>query len=143
MKDVKHSEKILQRVECPVCADTMIYDFRKFGYYFFRCRRCGFGCFSPRPSREEILNRYTDEYFRNEYLSSYGADWDHYNMELIRRRFGYIEAELLSNYTFPPTGKSVLDVGCGGGFLLKCFQEKGWRTLGVDPTSAIGKASLR
>lgn len=132
MKAAKRSEKILRRIECPVCADTMIYGFRKFGYSFFQCRGCGFGCFSPRPSREEILNRYTDKYFRNEYLGSYGADWDHYNMELIRRRFGYIESRLLSDYTFPSSGKSVLDVGCGGGFLLKCFQERGWRTLGVD-----------
>ena len=132
MTAAKDQAEKIERKDCPVCGNAMRSRFRKFGHAFFQCRDCRFGCFQPIPNSEDILRRYTNAYFRNEYLQSYGASWDQFNMDVIRRRFAYIAERFLSRCVLPEGEKTVLDVGCGGGFLLKCFQEQGWRTHGVD-----------
>jgi 2-polyprenyl-3-methyl-5-hydroxy-6-metoxy-1,4-benzoquinol methylase len=37
----------------------------------------------------------------------------------------------------PPPGAKVLDFGCGDGKLLNRFQERGWRTYGIEPSTHV------
>ena len=41
----------------------------------------------------------------------------------------------------PLTGKSVIDIGCNDGSLLKFFKNNGCYTMGVEPTDAIEESS--
>ncbi|MCK4836263.1 MAG: class I SAM-dependent methyltransferase [Candidatus Aminicenantes bacterium] len=123
---------MVTKVECPVCHSHMKYLFKKFDHDFFQCNDCKFGKFNPVPDEKDILKRYSDDYFINEYLQSYGASDHSVDMKVIYSRFDFIE-QLVSKY-HPENlrKKKILDIGCGGGFLLKTFQERGWEVFGID-----------
>jgi len=115
----------------------MGYQFTKLGCKFHHCPTCGFGKFWPAPSEIDILKRYSDDYFRREYLQSYSAAENSYDEALIRKRFSFIQG-LVEKHSRIPLNKRVLDIGCGAGFLLKVFQQNGWDTFGLD----INKAAV-
>lgn len=117
---------------CPVCHDRMKYRFNKFGHDFFQCRSCQFAAFHPTPDRKSILNRYSEGYFNEEYLPSYGASSDSVNLEIIHNRFDFLERMVRQYHPDIPKRKKMLDIGCGAGFLLKTFQDRGWEVLGMD-----------
>mgnify|MGYP001547321335 CR=1 FL=1 len=117
---------------CPICSGRTRCRFDKFDIPFHQCRKCHYGFFYPLPDKEEILARYSDTYFQTEYLASYGIQKDSYNPDLIRK-YDYIENLLHRAELLKPGFKGrVLDIGCGGGFLLKNFKEKGWEVMGID-----------
>lgn len=109
----------------------MKYRFKKFSFNFFQCVECNFGRFNPLPDRNDILSRYSDIYFQNEYLKSCGATEDAFN-PIILKRFDFVYELLKKNYYNDDKSGKVLDIGCGGGFLLKNFKNKGWEVLGLD-----------
>jgi 2-polyprenyl-6-hydroxyphenyl methylase/3-demethylubiquinone-9 3-methyltransferase len=49
-------------------------------------------------------------------------------------RFGYFRRVLLEQYNVDPQGKTVLDVGCGGGLLSEEFARLGCHVTGIDPS---------
>lgn len=124
------------KVICPICSNKMKYIFKKFGYNFYQCHNCKFGKFYPLPDKKKILRRYSDEYFSNEYLKSYGSTIDSANKILVNSRFDYIDKLLKNNYIMTQNKKKLLDIGCGGGFLLKNFSQKGWDVFGIDIISS-------
>ncbi len=53
-----------ERVACNLCgADLPEILFEKQGYPIVRCTRCGLVYVNPRPAKEELFSRYSDEYF--------------------------------------------------------------------------------
>jgi len=50
-------------------------------------------------------------------------------------RFGYFKRVLTQTLRRDPEGRSVLDVGCGGGILAEEFARLGCRVTGVDPSA--------
>lgn len=50
-------------------------------------------------------------------------------------RFGYFRRILTQTLQIPPAGKSLLDVGCGGGLLAEEFARLGCQVTGVDPSA--------
>jgi 2-polyprenyl-6-hydroxyphenyl methylase/3-demethylubiquinone-9 3-methyltransferase len=48
-------------------------------------------------------------------------------------RFPYFREVLLERLAWDPTGKTALDVGCGGGLLAEEFARLGCRVTGIDP----------
>jgi 2-polyprenyl-3-methyl-5-hydroxy-6-metoxy-1,4-benzoquinol methylase len=58
----------------------------------------------------------------------------YYNLRYISKAFGR-PAEFyksILNYLDPQEGKKLLDIGCGVGDLLKCAEQKGLVTYGID-----------
>jgi 2-polyprenyl-6-hydroxyphenyl methylase/3-demethylubiquinone-9 3-methyltransferase len=49
-------------------------------------------------------------------------------------RFGYFQRILTQELRLSPQGKSLLDVGCGGGILAEDFARLGCHVTGVDPS---------
>ena len=68
-----------------------------------------------------------------------GTWWDEdENMALLRTgmnpaRFGYMR-RVLTEELSDPSGRSCLDVGCGGGLLAEEFARLGCRVTGIDPS---------
>jgi len=58
-------------------------------------------------------------------------------------RFGYFQRVLSETLQLSPAGRSVLDVGCGGGILAEDFARLGCRVTGVDPSAPSLEAARR
>jgi len=110
-------------VACPACTKVEArLAFVKSGYPFGRCAACGLVFTSPYPTAEQLASYYnapsrtpTEEYF---------------NKAASRRRRAALRALRFWRYVIP--GKSVLDLGCGGGFMVEAFARLGARASGLD-----------
>jgi 2-polyprenyl-6-hydroxyphenyl methylase/3-demethylubiquinone-9 3-methyltransferase len=58
-------------------------------------------------------------------------------------RFAYFRDMMLERLGLNPVGLSVLDVGCGGGYLAEEFARLGCRVSGIDPSRASIEAAPR
>ena len=85
----------------------------------------------------------------NEFYQSHGHTWwaddaefDYTGLRYCVNpvRFAYFKRKL-RQLSLP--GKSVLDVGCGGGFLSEEFARDGYNVSGIDPASASIQAAKR
>jgi 2-polyprenyl-3-methyl-5-hydroxy-6-metoxy-1,4-benzoquinol methylase len=102
----------------------------KDGYRIIDCRTCGFAHALPLPTPEALERTYREQYYAEEkpqYLEHQAEDraW----LDLVNAE----RAALLARHWQAP-GKTVLDVGCGGGFFLNACREAGFAVHGVEPS---------
>lgn len=115
-------------IPCAICGATQTRAlYRKFGHTIGRCIRCGLVYANPRAPREAILERYSPDYFWNEYLPALGVVNGRYDLAAFDARY----APLLNLIEAAP-GRRLLEVGCGAGFFLKAAERAGWRVAGID-----------
>lgn len=131
----------LTEVNCPVCGDVssrqlfLVKDYTRaitqdrFGVR--RCRRCGCGYLSPRPSEEEIGRFYNDSYF-----------WSHEGHagpitpeKIVVTRKTQLEAKAACLGDMPP-GR-LLDIGTQKGEFLWFMAQSGWQVDGVEISEGI------
>lgn len=100
------------------------------GFKVIDCEKCGFRHVVPVPSPEELENIYKHEYYTKEkplYLERYQQDLDWWNL-VYDERLDTLE-ELAGS-----ENRRLLDIGSGPGYFLKRAQERGWSTLGIEPS---------
>ena len=108
---------------CPAClAVAGRPAFVKSGYPFRRCSVCGLVFASPYPTDEQLARYYNDP--------SRTPTEDHFNKAASRRRRAFLRALRFWRYVVP--GRSVLDFGCGGGFMVEAFARLGAKASGLD-----------
>lgn len=84
-----------------------------------KCSSCNFIFSQKIPSKEELLDYYSNNYERTNYLSP-----------ITVKRFN----EILDTFEpFKKTGK-LLDVGAGYGFFMEVARERGWDVYGTELT---------
>jgi len=107
-----------------------------------RCRACGLGWVSPRPTPEEIGRYYPDTYsWRPE---PQGAESAVHRLERwYRFHLLHFETRQLVARTDLAAGDAVLDVGCGSGDRLLVLKEAGLVPAGVEITPAADYARER
>jgi SAM-dependent methyltransferase len=136
--------KATEWIACPVCGsehfDPILqsgdYEYRLPGsFHIARCRSCRLLLQNPRPSFDEILRYYTEEYepYRKVGSSLVQKVRDYVllkpRVELYRRLIG-------------STGR-ILDVGCANGELLNHLRRRGaWELWGVEPNKAVVSIAL-
>lgn len=107
---------------CPACNDGVPrFAFSKSGYDFYRCPSCDFLFVHPFPSEEEIAGYYNQSYR--------SASPDFYPKARSRARRTLVKSLRFLRYV---RGKSVLDIGCGGGFMVNAFSRLGAQASGLD-----------
>lgn len=106
---------------CRVCAGTHSgFLAKKDGYAFSRCADCGFVFLDPMPAPEALAAQYAGD----------GAiDAGHYPKARSRMRRAAVKAWRFSRHI---RGRDVLDVGCGGGFMVEAMRRRGARATGID-----------
>lgn len=93
-----------------------------------KCRECGLVYVNPRPDAEEIKKYYPDENWGR--ASGRTAEKD---AEISGAHWTVAAAERAAAILGTGPGGSVLDVGCGDGFLLLYLSRLGWDCHGVEP----------
>jgi SAM-dependent methyltransferase len=107
---------------CPLCAGNRIAPYVVVkGYPYHRCDDCGFAFLNPMPSQMAL---------NDEYQGHKGIIADFYPHAASRRRKALFRALSLAPYLFR---RSVLDIGCGGGFFVNAARILGARSAtGLD-----------
>ena len=95
-----------------------------------RQHELGFMQLADKPSPQELADYYEKTYFQNE-TSNYRKAYSALEKEVITLRVSQRAAQVmaLTNRTIPG---SILDVGCGEGFVIKHFHSLGWKVAGID-----------
>lgn len=129
----------LVSIPCNLCGESRAKVlFLRWGLPVVQCRGCGLVYVNPRPAPQSVKDRYTEAYFKTEYVPSiplgqHGEGSLHYHFERLA---------LLRPYK---SNGRILDVGCATGFFLAGAREDGWMPYGVEiSTYAIeyGKREL-
>jgi SAM-dependent methyltransferase len=100
------------------------------GFDVIECGRCGFKHIVPIPTPEELSDLYHHEFYTTDnpmYLQRHREDLDWWNM-VYGERYDTFENLL------PPSRRRILDVGSGPGFFLLHGNQRGWQTLGIEPS---------
>lgn len=101
------------------------------GFDVIDCQHCGFKHLLPIPSPEELEQVYRHEYYSVEkplYLERYREDLLWWN-QVYDERYDLFETLLTGE------GRRILDVGSGPGYFLLRGKERGWQTLGIEPSA--------
>lgn len=83
-----------------------------------------------KPSENELKEYYKMKYYQEEkstYQLFYSEEEIKYTLNKIDQKFHALKKFLPSKEKF-----ELLDVGCGEGFCIKYFKDKGWNALGCD-----------
>jgi SAM-dependent methyltransferase len=118
---------------CPAC-DSRISSplFRKEGFRYVECARCGVAYLDPVPSPEEAMALYDDGYFAGPVggggYADYGAD-EGLHRRNARDRLAVVQA------AWAGAAGALLDVGCAFGFFLDEAGRAGWQVEGVEVAS--------
>lgn len=98
-----------------------------------RCRRCTLMYANPRsrPVDQEIIQTYDAELTRDPEAYDRGR----YDKERIQVRDYDDTREYLASL-YPCRG-TLVEIGCGTGFLLRKFHDDGWDVLGVEPDEGL------
>jgi 2-polyprenyl-3-methyl-5-hydroxy-6-metoxy-1,4-benzoquinol methylase len=104
------------------------------GFRIVRCDRCSHLYVSPRPSMDEVVAIYGEDYFENPAFRT--TDHDSYfgymdylsDADNIKARLRQVLARVTA---FHEPGK-LLDVGCGPGLFVDVGAEGGWDSWGID-----------
>lgn len=111
--------------DCYICGSYKKLElFTKKNYKIVRCLSCGFVYLSPKPSSDELA-----QFYRN---------FDYHNPSISEKviKSDAIRSIKLINKFKPQTG-SMIDIGCGRGFLLDEARRFGWKVFGIDYSQKV------
>lgn len=105
----------------------------RYEYDVVTCVSCGFVFATNIMSKEELSDFYKQN-LKYAYKSDRG-NIPEYAKWLHSRSYDFVNRNLSKKVkNFDKNRLSVLDIGCGAGYLLNCFKEKGYQILqGLDP----------
>ena len=106
---------------CHVCGGEARFAFEKGGFDIVGCAACGFLFVDPYPPEEDLVAYYAS--------ADRGTSAESYPKAQSRARRAFIKSFRFLRYL---RGKTVLDVGCGGGFMVNAFRRFGADAHGLD-----------
>ena len=129
----------LERVGCPVCGvdePSLVFDVSPYGVV--RCLSCGTSYLSPRLNEPAMLRFYEDD----KYFESGDVGYTSYLQQEKSLRYSF-RRFLRQLHRRKVTGGSLLEVGCGYGFLLDEAKPYFDYRVGIDFSSAVESAKDR
>ena len=128
---------------CPLCGESesrklfqatdRLYRTTDKRFQVVECRRCGLIRLDPLPSDDELRRYYPDEYWFAPRSDTVSRLEEGYRRFVLRDHLQFI---------LRAAGQGLLiDVGCGGGLLLRLLQERGLRVAGLDTSRAAAMAA--
>lgn len=121
---------------CPLCAGSAHQAFLKYEVPILDCEACGHRFAGLDPAADHLARVYDDAYFFGG-----GAGYPDYRVEQeLLRRLGQRLAHKVKSHAQP--GR-VLDVGCAAGYVLRGFQDGGWKGFGVEPNQTMAAEAAK
>lgn len=118
---------------CPVCDGTRsLPKYHKFDLPLVECATCGLVFANPRLTAEEIWQRYSPNYFWQEYLPALGVSNGEFDLAYFDSRHAAM-LRLIARHR--PVRGRLLEVGTGAGFFLKAAERAGWTVGGIEISS--------
>ncbi len=113
-----------EKLEIPYKFSTSILDIlKKYNiqtvYHWYLCKECGNGYQFPKQD-DRVLEEHWNRIEQGDVTSD-----DNNRASSSKRLFNYF-------YPFLKDKKSILDIGCGHGYLLSEFKQNGFETFGID-----------
>ena len=94
------------------------------------CKKCGFVYISPVLDEKELESYYA--YMSNYEDSAYSGSVPIEKIHRYKRQFTFIRNYIKKKR---PGSLYILDIGCSTGYLLSLFKKRGFKVLGIDPSS--------
>lgn len=107
------------------------------GFDVIDCKVCGFKHIVPIPTQEELTITYKEDYYSTQkpmYLKQHSEDLEWWNL-VYSERYDRFEENLSLER------RRILDVGSGPGFFLLHGKNRGWQTVGIEPSIQAFKHS--
>jgi len=93
--------------------------------------RFGFHELANKPSLAEIKKWYEDNYYQDCPQTGYEKQYADHEVAYFLNKIEQ-KALILESILGKEKGKRLLDVGCGEGWALRVFHERGWKVTGLD-----------
>lgn len=109
------------------------------GYDVIECEACGFKHIVPIPGGDELELLYRNEFYSSEkpsYLKRQTEDLEWWNLT-YSETFRVLESHL------PAHRRRILDVGSGPGYFLLHGKQRGWDTVGIEPSAQAARFSRK
>src|SRR5439155_1229424 len=120
---------------CPLCGSLELgVLFHIAGQGVDRCSTCSLVLLNPQPEYTDELI-YAEEFYRGTCSREDGGRENVLEPDRVERRLESCRGVLEEIERTLGRKGSVLDLGCGPGFLLKVAQDTGWRAVGADVSS--------
>lgn len=99
------------------------------GFDVIECETCGFRHIVPIPTAEDLEDYYSKQFLEERplYVERFHEDLDWWKMVYVEKY------EMFEEY-LPLECRRILDIGCGLGLFLQEGKERGWETLGIEPS---------
>ena len=125
-----------EREHCPLCHGAT---FRRFPIHYYlhekrfdakKCVACKFIFVSPRPTRDEIAQMYSNEYFLHDGAECGAHSMTDYETAAVK---GSVKFPEILRYIaqFKPAG-DFFEVGCGMGYFLNYVRSRGYTVNGIE-----------
>jgi 2-polyprenyl-3-methyl-5-hydroxy-6-metoxy-1,4-benzoquinol methylase len=122
--------KLVTILSCPVChSANFVFLFKKCGFSIKKCGVCGLVLVNPRPSEKDLNSHYSEKFFKGE-IKLPGRQTKNY-LEGISSYTGRSK-KLLSSLSRYQNSGTLLDIGCGLGYLIEQAKACGWKTMGLE-----------
>jgi len=134
-------------VACPSCGQTgtrtlfdatdRLYRTTQKIFQVVECRNCGLIRLDPWPATDELSRYYPDEYWFAPRQDTASRLEEMYRRLVLRDHLHFV----LRAFKDSSENGLVLDVGCGGGLLLRLLGERGLRVAGLETSRAAASAA--
>jgi SAM-dependent methyltransferase len=137
------------KTECPGCGETgvrtlfhgrdRLYQTTNKSFLLVECKKCRLIRLEPRPSLQELSHYYPSEYWFAPEEDTASKIEESYRRFVLRDHVRFVMRALENS------GENglVVDVGCGGGLLLRMLRERGLAVLGLEKSHQAATAAWK
>ncbi|MGB2879828.1 MAG: class I SAM-dependent methyltransferase [Candidatus Omnitrophota bacterium] len=123
-----------EKLYCAFCGGECFYRYGMEKYKIWQCQRCRTGCVNPMPEKNELIRYYEG------FSPHLDMTWLYHIESSAQRLFSYFEL-------YPGNNFKMLDIGGGGGFYSKAFEDYNYGKstyVDLDPKScAFAREQLK